>query len=75
MSITTCCSANGAILRIHGSSSPSLFYATADTHKARVSCSTEPLSTTLKFKTDDAAYELYRMGDDYTLTIRLLDTK
>lgn len=75
MSITTSISDAGTLLYIQGASAQSLFLATADAHKARVSCRTAPGSTTLKFKTDDASYELYRIGDDYTLTIRLLDTK
>jgi len=76
MSITTSISDAGPLLHIHGSSAQSLFHATANCHEATVFCwrhadDIEDLS----FETDDAGYKLRRVGDDYTLTIRLLDTK
>ena len=73
MSITTCCSANGAILYIHGSSAPPLFYATARKNR----CEPRPVmlmgdvSCGMFFETEDARYELRRIEGDDTISITL----
>ena len=73
MSITTCCSATGAILYIHGSSAPSLFYATARKNRCepRPVMLTGDVSCGMFFETADARYELRRIEGCDTLSITL----
>lgn len=73
MSITTCCSANGAILHIQGTSAPSLFYATArkNSREPRPVILMGDVECGMFFETEDARYELRRIEGDDTITIIL----